>query len=63
MIAHRLQTIATAENLLFLENPNNQISAQKGSEEYNELMDRLKSKTYAHQADEDDMEQLSPEPP
>ena len=48
MIAHRLNTIASAENLLFLETPTNQISAQKGTEEYDELMERLKSTNYAH---------------
>ena len=48
MIAHRLQTIMTAENLLFLESPNNAIEAEKGSEEYDELLERLKKTSYAH---------------
>ena len=41
MIAHRLSTIKTAENLLYLEHPSNQISALKGTSEYDEIMDRL----------------------
>ena len=48
MIAHRLNTIESAENLLFLESPINQITAEKGTEEYVELMDRLKRTNYAH---------------
>ena len=57
MIAHRLQTIMTADNLLFLDN-DKQISAEKGTEEYNELIDRLMKKNYAHQADNDDEEEI-----
>ena len=53
IIAHRLQTIQTADNLLFLESSSNVISAQKGTEEYDELLDRLKTKHYAHQGDDD----------
>ena len=42
MIAHRLQTIITAENLLYLDTKENQQrSATKGTEEYDELLDRL----------------------
>ena len=41
MIAHRLSTIATAENLLYLENPSSQITAEKGTPEYDEIMDKL----------------------
>ena len=61
MIAHRLQTIMTAENLLYLENPRSVLSAEKGTPEYIEIMDRLKRTSYAHQADdgEDDKEEIS----
>ena len=48
MIAHRLQTIETAENLLYLENSQNVLGAQKGTKEYNDIMDRLKRTNYAH---------------
>ena len=41
MIAHRLSTIATAENLLYLENPSSQITAEKGTQEYDDIMDKL----------------------
>lgn len=51
MIAHRLQTIMTADNLLYLETPKSVLSAQKGTPEYTEIMDRLKKTNYAHQAD------------
>ena len=59
MIAHRLQTIETADNLLYLENSSNVRSAQKGTPEYSEVMDRLKRTNYAHQVD-DDAEQDGP---
>lgn len=58
MIAHRLSTIKTAENLLYLEHPSNQISAQKGTPEYDEIMDRLQQKNYAHQMDDVEAEQM-----
>lgn len=51
MIAHRLQTIMTADNLLYLESPTNVIGVQKGTSEYTEIMNRLKKTNYAHQAD------------
>ena len=41
MIAHRLSTIATAENLLYLENPSKQVSAEKGTPEYDQIMDKI----------------------
>jgi len=48
MIAHRLQTIQTADNLLYLENPKSVLAGAKGSPEYTEIMDRLKRTNYAH---------------
>ena len=60
MIAHRLQTIMTADNLLYLETPRSVLSAHKGTPEYTEIMDRLKKKNYAHQAqDEEDEDKES----
>lgn len=52
MIAHRLQTIMTADNLLYLESPTNVIAASKGTPEYQQLIDRLMQTNYAHQADQ-----------
>lgn len=49
MIAHRLQTIASAQNLLYLESSSSVLSGKKGSQEYTEIMDRLKKTSYAHQ--------------
>ena len=49
MIAHRLQTIETAENLLYIEDPKSIIGGQKGSAEYEEIMNKLKTETYKHQ--------------
>lgn len=49
MIAHRLQTIETAENLLYIDNPKKIIPAQKGTPEYDEIINRLKTETYKHQ--------------
>ena len=63
MIAHRLQTIMTADNLLYLEHPTSVLEAQKGTPEYTEIMDRLKKTNYAHQADdaEDEIESVESE--
>ena len=49
MIAHRLQTIMTADNLLYLESPTKVRAGQKGTPEYDQIMDLLMSKNYAHQ--------------
>ena len=48
MIAHRLQTILTAENLLYLENSSNVLEVSKGTDAYNEVIDRLQKTNYAH---------------
>ena len=52
MIAHRLETIKSADNLLFLESPNNVIAAKKGTAQYEEVMERLTKTNYAHQNDD-----------
>ena len=49
MIAHRLQTIETAQNLLYIENSKNIIPAEKGTPEYDDIIQRLKTETYKHQ--------------
>lgn len=51
MIAHRLQTIKSADNLLYLESPNNVIGAAKGTAEYDAVMAKMMETNYAHQAD------------
>ncbi len=57
MIAHRLQTIMTAENLIYLESSQNVITASKGTAEYTDIMERLKKTNYAHQVEEDNKEE------
>ena len=41
MIAHRLQTIMTADNLLYLEGKNNVMPGKKRTPEYEDIMRRL----------------------
>jgi len=52
MIAHRLQTIATAQNLLFIESPKKILEAEKGTAEYDKIMEKLQVDTYAHQQED-----------
>ena len=56
MIAHRLQTIKTAQNLLYLEDPTSILSAEKGTPEYSSIIERLEKTSYAHQAEDDEEE-------
>jgi hypothetical protein len=49
MIAHRLQTIQTAQNLLYINNPQEVIAAEKGTPQYNDIMMKLKAENYKHQ--------------
>ena len=53
MIAHRLQTIKTAENLIYLQDTKTAIGATKGSKEYDEIIKRLEATNYAHQQEEE----------
>lgn len=48
MIAHRLQTIMTAQNLIYLQDPMTAIGAGKGTQEYDEIITRLEKTNYAH---------------
>lgn len=48
MIAHRLQTIMTADNLLFIESNKSLLPAAKGTPEYDALIKRLQEINYAH---------------
>jgi len=42
MIAHRLTTIASADNLLYFKSRSQLVSAKKGSPEYDEIFEKLK---------------------
>lgn len=54
MIAHRLQTIETAENLLYIENAHSIIPAEKGTIEYDRIIKKLKTETYKHQQEKEE---------
>ena len=54
MIAHRLQTIESAQNLLYLESSSEVQAGEKGTPEYDLLIKKLRSTSYAHQTQEDD---------
>ena len=41
MIAHRLQTIMTAKNLLYIEDPSTMLAGAKGTPEYETIMHKL----------------------
>ena len=47
IIAHRLTTIASADNLLFFKSRSELVTAAKGTPEYNEIFEQLKSISYA----------------
>ena len=54
MIAHRLTTIASADNLLYFKSRSQLVSAEKGSAEYEEIFEKLKCIQYAYGDDEKD---------
>ncbi len=61
IIAHRLTTIASADNLLFFKSRSELVSAAKGTPEYDEIFEKLKSISYAQGEDvyeEDDEDEL-----
>ena len=51
MIAHRLQTIITADNLVYLKDSKTALQATKndGTSNYNDIIERLEKTNYAHQ--------------
>lgn len=53
MIAHRLQTIESAQNLIYLQSSSEVLAGEKGTPEYENLIQKLKSTSYAHQTQED----------
>ena len=61
MIAHRLSTIQSADNLLFFKTRSDLVSAAKGTQEYDEIMDKLKAIQYASGVEEKVSEEGSDE--
>ena len=51
----------TADNLLYLKSPTEVRSAQKGTPEYDDIIERLKRTSYAHQADDLDEDEKESE--
>lgn len=51
-IAHRLQTIASSRNLLFIENKKSIVPAVKGTPEYDVIWKKLQEEHYAHQKED-----------
>ena len=49
MIAHRLQTIMTAQNLLYIDSKNCLLAGAKGTPEYDTIMHKLQEENYKHQ--------------
>ena len=52
MIAHRLQTILTADNLLYLASQDNVEHGSKGTDDYEQIINKLMRTNYAHQVDD-----------
>ena len=52
MIAHRLTTISSADNLLYFKSRSELVSATKGSSEYDEIFEKLKCIQYAYGDDD-----------
>jgi len=61
MIAHRLSTIQTAENLLYIESSSEILAAEKGTQEYDEIMSKLQKETYKHQQQEEIADDITPQ--
>jgi len=56
MIAHRLETIKTADNLLYIESNNSVLPGAKSTPEYDDIMLKLIEINYAHQKEDEDTE-------
>ena len=61
IIAHRLTTIASADNLLFFQSRSELVNATKGTPEYDAIFERLKSISYAQGQDEHHEEEIEVE--
>ena len=53
IIAHRLTTIASADNLLYFKSRSELVTASKGTPEYDEIFEKLKCIQYAYGDDDD----------
>ena len=53
MIAHRLTTISSADNLLYFKSRSELVSASKGTPEYDEIFEKLKCIQYAYGDDDE----------
>lgn len=53
MIAHRLSTIECADELLYFKTNSELTAASKGSQEYSEIMDKLRAIQYVYGEAED----------
>lgn len=49
MIAHRLQTIEKADNLIYIESNTTLLQGKKGTTAYNSIMKKLREENYKHQ--------------
>lgn len=54
IIAHRLTTIQSADNLLYFKSRSELVSVKKGTEEYDEIFEKLKCLQYAQGRDDDE---------
>ena len=52
IIAHRLTTIASADNLLYFKSRSELVTASKGTAEYDDIFEKLKAIQYAYGDDE-----------
>jgi ABC-type multidrug transport system fused ATPase/permease subunit len=65
IIAHRLTTIASADNLLFFRSRSELVTAEKGTPAYEEIFEKLRSISYAagdnddeHEGNEEELEDI-----
>ena len=56
MIALRLQTIMTAQNLLYIESSDTMLAGTKGTKEYDDIMKKLQENNYKHQNQQDEQD-------
>ena len=54
IIAHRLTTISSADNLLYFKSRSELVTASKGTAEYDDIFEKLKAIQYAYGDDEKD---------
>eukprot|EP00350_Pseudokeronopsis_sp_OXSARD2_P006688 CAMPEP_0170565664 /NCGR_PEP_ID=MMETSP0211-20121228/79335_1 /TAXON_ID=311385 /ORGANISM="Pseudokeronopsis sp., Strain OXSARD2" /LENGTH=380 /DNA_ID=CAMNT_0010886607 /DNA_START=784 /DNA_END=1926 /DNA_ORIENTATION=- len=53
IIAHRIQTIESAQNLIYLKDPKTQVVASKGTEDYDEIMKVIKQEKQGFEIEPD----------